>query len=177
MSKGLNVLISTGDQELNDINQVFLGNHHLENTRLRSSIDLRAYTGDRVMPVILLSHANIGRFKESTSSRLTGQEVISILRNTRNLNFENYSFIFLAGCDGAAGTLYVDVAKASRLPTLAATTQVNMTKAGSQVTFQPMGQGVWKVFDPSRGLSLPLSDPSCAWFRQPLNMMEIFLRP
>jgi hypothetical protein len=95
----------------------------------------------------------------------------------RNLNFQTYSFIFLAGCDGAAGNLYIDVAHASRLPTLASTTKVQMTKVGglSQVTFLPVNRGEWKVFDPTTNQVLSLNDASCAWFKHPLNMMEISL--
>lgn len=176
MAKGLNVLITQGDQELNDINRVFNGSQHLENTRLRSSMDLSRYSGGKIMPLILLSHANLGRFKESNTSRLPGADVITLLRR-RGVNFASYSFIFLAGCDGAAGPLYEDVARASQLPTLAATTKVKMTKLGGvgHVTFAPIAGGVWQIYQPGTGLVLSLNDPSCAWYHTPLGMMDITL--
>ncbi|MEZ5589288.1 MAG: hypothetical protein R3F53_00645 [Gammaproteobacteria bacterium] len=176
MAKGLNVLITQGDQELNDINLVFNGSQHLENTRLRSSIDLSRFSGGKTMPLILLGHANLGRFKESNSSRLRGSEVITLLHR-RGLNFASYSFIFLAGCDGAAGPLYEDIAKAGQLPTLAATTKVQMTKLGGvgHVTFAPIAGGEWKIYQPDTGLELSLGDPSCQWYQHPLTMMDITL--
>lgn len=87
-----------------------------------------------------------------------------------------YAFIFLAGCNGAAGDLYQDVARASGLATLASTTEVQMTKSAAMVTFRPVGVGgEWKVFDPKTLLTLSLNDASHAWFRIALSGMDITL--
>lgn len=174
MSKGLNVLISTGDVKLSEINRVFEGHECVENTRL-SSTTLLGNRGNGVMPIMLLSHANAGRFTVHNSSRLSGGEVINQLRN-RGLIFESYAFIFLAGCNGAAGDLYQDVARASGLATLASTTEVRMTKSAAMVSFMPEGVGgEWKVFDPKTLLTLSLNDASYVWFRVALRAMDITL--
>ena len=83
MNKGLNILISTGYTQLNEINRVFEGHECVVNTRLMSGVSLSKCTGNRVMPIILLGHANPGACNHppakpgalefvSRSKRLTG---------------------------------------------------------------------------------------------------------
>lgn len=175
MNKGLNILISTGYTQLNEINRVFEGHECVVNTRLMSGVSLSKCTGNRVMPIILLGHANPGAFKVHEALRCTGQEVISRLTR-RGLHFDRYGFIFLAGCNGAAGNLYQDIANSSQLPTLASTTEVNMAKTQDRVTFNPIG-GRWEIFNPSNAQIYSLDDASYAWVRHPLNMMGITLAP
>ena len=177
MAKKLTISISEYDSDIKEIAIPALqGGLDVTLKKYSTLPDLGTYEGDSKYPLTLLGHANALTFKTGIGlgDRVDGKTVADNLI-AKNLKANTFPFCLIAGCSGAADKkagLYITIGNILKIPVVASSTNIRISRAGEELHLTPQSSGVWRVYFPDSEERYELTTGRCEAIRAILDKQE-----
>ncbi len=118
---------------------------------------LADYEGGDKYPLTLVGHANQLNFKTGPTTYISAETVADELLG-KNLDPQTFPFCLVAGCNGAnvqggvaMNALFVKLGDKLKIPVVACTKAVSISRDAGNVFLTPQDSGHWRVYYPSVG--------------------------
>jgi hypothetical protein len=177
MAKKLTISISEYDSDIKDIVVPALqGGVDVTLKKYSTLPDLSTYEGDNKYPLTLLGHANALTFKTGVGlgNRVNGKDVADNLI-AKNLKANTFPFCLIAGCSGAADKkagLYITIGNILKIPVIASSTNIKISRVGEELYLTPQSSGVWRVYFPESEERFEFTTSRCDAIRALMDKQE-----